>query len=59
VWWAMPISWGLGVIFSATYFYSGGWQKKVVIKPSRENIEKAEILRELEVLDLEKKEVRL
>jgi putative MATE family efflux protein len=58
VWWSMPISWGLGVIFSAAYFYSGGWQKKVLVKPSKENIAKAEILNELEVLDLEKKEVR-
>jgi hypothetical protein len=57
VWWAIPISWGLGMIFSAVYFYGGGWQKRMVIKPLKVQ-GKDEILREREVLDLEKKEVR-
>ncbi|GBR76127.1 MATE family efflux transporter [Candidatus Termititenax persephonae] len=31
VWWSMPISWGLGLILTAAYFYSGVWEKEITL----------------------------
>lgn len=59
VWWSIPISWITGMLFSAAYFYSGAWRKKTLIKPSRETLEAEEIIGEIEMRDLEQKEVRL
>jgi putative MATE family efflux protein len=58
VWWSMPISWGLGAIFSAAYFYSGAWRKNIVVKHSRRQLAAEEIISELETRDLEQKGVR-
>ncbi|MDR1997979.1 MAG: MATE family efflux transporter [Candidatus Margulisbacteria bacterium] len=60
IWWAMPVSWTLGLTLSALYFYSGNWKRKILVnRRSRRSIEAEEIIGELEVLELEKKEVRL
>jgi len=57
IWWAMPISWVLGLFFSAVYFYSGSWRKKSVLKP--QDVAAGEIISELELRELEQKEIRL
>jgi len=33
VWWAIPIAWLFGCVFSYLYYLSGRWKKKVLIKP--------------------------
>lgn len=33
IWWAIPIAWFTGCIFSFLYYLSGRWKRKAVIKP--------------------------
>jgi putative MATE family efflux protein len=32
IWWAVPISWGIGLGLSYIYYLKGNWRKKVVVK---------------------------
>ena len=32
IWWGIPIAWGFGLSFSATYFVIGRWKQKAVVK---------------------------
>lgn len=32
IWWAVPIGWGLGFLISYSYYLTGRWKKKVVVK---------------------------
>ena len=32
IWWAIPAGWGIGLILSFTYYKSGRWKKKAVVK---------------------------
>ena len=32
IWWAIPMSWGIGMIFSVAYYLSGRWKNKGVVK---------------------------
>ncbi len=32
IWWAVPIGWGVGMILTILYYFSGRWKKKVVVK---------------------------
>lgn len=33
VWWAIPIAWCTGMIFSYIYYLTGRWKTKVIVKP--------------------------
>jgi putative MATE family efflux protein len=35
IWWAVPIGWGVGMILTILYYYSGKWKKKVLVKPDK------------------------
>ena len=32
IWWSIPVAWFVGMILSLTYYLSGNWKKKAVIK---------------------------
>jgi len=32
IWWAVPIGWGMGFLISYSYYLTGRWKKKVVVK---------------------------
>ncbi len=32
IWWAIPIGWSIGLIFSFLYYLTGKWKKKTVVK---------------------------
>ncbi|NVN96555.1 MAG: MATE family efflux transporter [Bacteroidetes bacterium] len=32
IWWAIPIGWGVGMILSYSYYLTGRWKRKVVVK---------------------------
>lgn len=32
IWWGIPLAWGVGAIFSYTYYKTGRWKTKVVVK---------------------------
>ncbi len=32
IWWAIPIGWSIGLIFSFLYYMTGRWKKKAVVK---------------------------
>lgn len=32
IWWAIPIAWCIGLIFSIIYYRKGNWKKKIIIK---------------------------
>jgi putative MATE family efflux protein len=32
IWWAVPIGWGIGMILTIIYYYSGKWKTKVLVK---------------------------
>ncbi len=34
IWWAIPIAWFLGMIFSYLYYKTGSWKHKSIVKPS-------------------------
>lgn len=34
IWWAIPIAWVVGAILSVSYYRSGRWKRKVVVKPN-------------------------
>ena len=40
IWWAIPIGWAVGLVLSYTYYRTGRWKKKVVVKyqPKEEDI---------------------
>jgi Na+-driven multidrug efflux pump len=38
IWWAVPIGWGVGMILTILYYYSGKWKKKVLVKPDKKVI---------------------
>lgn len=31
IWWAIPIAWTIGAVFSYTYYRMGRWKKKTII----------------------------
>ncbi|HDZ41795.1 MAG TPA: MATE family efflux transporter [Bacteroidetes bacterium] len=33
IWWSYPMSWVMGLIMSWTYYLTGRWKKKVIVKP--------------------------
>jgi len=33
IWWGIPAGWIVGLILSVSYYYTGNWKKKVVVKP--------------------------
>jgi Na+-driven multidrug efflux pump len=33
IWWSFPIGWAVGLILSWSYYATGRWKKKVIIKP--------------------------
>lgn len=39
IWWAVPISWTIGAMFSFIYYLTGNWKKKVVVKQYEEEID--------------------
>ncbi len=32
IWWAVPIGWGIGMILTIIYYYSGKWKTKALVK---------------------------
>lgn len=40
IWWAIPIGWAFGAVFSTLYFFSGRWKTKGIIKYNAELPEK-------------------
>jgi Na+-driven multidrug efflux pump len=39
IWWAVPIGWGLGLVISYSYYLTGRWKLKVVVKHENAGIE--------------------
>ncbi|MBN2523998.1 MAG: MATE family efflux transporter [Bacteroidales bacterium] len=39
IWWAVPIAWLIGALFSFFYYLTGNWKKKVIVKYYEENID--------------------
>ncbi|MCX6113582.1 MAG: hypothetical protein NTY22_09980, partial [Proteobacteria bacterium] len=33
IWWGIPIAWVVGVALAVTYYHTGRWKKKVIVKP--------------------------
>jgi len=58
IWWGIPIAWLIGAVFSGLYFSTGRWKKKVFVKRSIANLEAIEIISEIELDELERKECR-
>ncbi|MBN1598690.1 MAG: MATE family efflux transporter [Bacteroidales bacterium] len=38
IWWAIPIGWLTGAIFSFIYYLTGNWRKKVIVKYTDQNL---------------------
>lgn len=38
IWWAIPIAWFTGCLFSYLYYLSGRWKKRAVVKPTAPTI---------------------
>jgi MATE family, multidrug efflux pump len=34
IWWGVPIAWTFGLILSVSYYFTGRWKKKVIVKHS-------------------------
>jgi Na+-driven multidrug efflux pump len=34
IWWAIPIAWAIGLSLSYTYYKTGRWKKKALVKQS-------------------------
>ncbi|MEI6696731.1 MAG: MATE family efflux transporter [Bacteroidota bacterium] len=38
IWWAIPIGWSIGMVFSYAYYLTGRWKTKVVVKYKEDKI---------------------
>ncbi len=39
IWWAVPIAWMIGALFSFFYYLTGNWKKKVIVKHYEEKMD--------------------